>query len=124
MPPLKGAQVEQKIKPREARSQDLGWVTKRFFVSGGGEPPRLAAKAEDQRAHLGVDRRPARLAVRIRPPASDESTMRVQERLCSVEPSAAPLGQSACGGFLERFATRRAELAAFVATVLEGGKSL
>src|SRR5437867_9413847 len=44
-PPLKGAEVERKIKPREALSHDLGSVTKRFFVSGGGEPPRLAAKA-------------------------------------------------------------------------------
>jgi hypothetical protein len=44
-PPLKGAEVEQKIRARDARSQELGSVTKRFFVSGSGEPPRIAAKA-------------------------------------------------------------------------------
>ncbi len=43
-PPLKGAEVERKIKPRDAQSQELRSVTKRFFVAGGAEPPRLEAK--------------------------------------------------------------------------------
>jgi V8-like Glu-specific endopeptidase len=44
-PPIKGADIERKVEPRDARTQELRSLTKRFFVAGGAEPPRLAAKA-------------------------------------------------------------------------------